>query len=172
MARFIIPAVLLALSLGCKKHVEVTEDLSSPSFGVPADPSSLAPVMDRMERNFQRVFFEYDSAELNVTSKQALQANATIMLEHPTLGLVIQGHCDERGTTDYNLALGDRRAQAVADYLKASGVAPSRLQTLSLGEELPLLAEQGEQAWSQNRRAEFIIMTGEPGLVRGTAEGR
>jgi peptidoglycan-associated lipoprotein len=172
MSRLSLLVALLVIGIGCKKHVEVTQDLPAPEIAAPVARSELEPAMERMERNFQRVFFEYDSAVLNETSKQALRANAAIMQEHAALGLVIQGHCDERGTTDYNLALGDRRAHAVADYLRSQGIAPSRLQTLSMGEELPLVAEDSEHAWSQNRRAEFVIVSGELELVKGTAEGR
>jgi peptidoglycan-associated lipoprotein len=170
MNRVITVLSLLVLSAGlaCKKQVAV-DDL--PAAGAEA-PAALLPappeVIEQMVRNFQRVYFEFDSADLSSGSKDALLANVRLMQEHPELGLLIQGHCDERGTTDYNLALGDRRARAVHDTMKAAGVAPSRLRTLSLGEEAPLVADSGEHAWSQNRRAEFVIVGDAAGLVRGT----
>ncbi len=170
MSRFTTTFAIIALSVGCKKQVEVG-DLPGSGYDQPAAvaPMPSAEAAVRMASNFQRVNFEFDSSALNESSKTALAANAKIMMDHPSLGLVVQGHCDERGTTDYNLALGDLRAQAVASYLKASGIAGSRLQTISLGEEVPLEAESGEHAWSKNRRAEFVVVgAGEEG-VKGTA---
>ena len=166
---------MVAFLAGCKKQVEVT-DLPSDSVRS-TTPAAVAPsappdVIERMERNFQRVHFDYDSAALDAISKEALMVNVTIMQEYPELGLLIQGHCDERGTTDYNLALGDNRAQAVVAMMRSAGIAPSRLRTISMGEEVPLVAEGGEHAWSQNRRAEFVIVSGEMGPVKGTADSR
>lgn len=160
----------LTLAVACKKKVEVA-DLGDDRANTPAAVAPAAPqdVIDRMGQNFQRVYFEYDSSDLNNPSKEALMANVRIMQEYTDLGLLIQGHCDERGTTDYNLALGDRRAQAVYGYMKTAGIAPSRLRTISMGEEVPLIAEHGEHAWSQNRRAEFVIVSGQGGSVHGTA---
>jgi peptidoglycan-associated lipoprotein len=169
--KLLLLGAALCLSVACKKKVEVADlpdgadRAGSPAAVAPAVPPD---VFERMERNFQRVHFEFDSAELNTASKEALKANVVIMQEHSDLGLLIQGHCDERGTTDYNLALGDNRAQAVYAYMKTSGIAPSRLRTVSMGEEVPLVAEHGEHAWSQNRRAEFVVVSGEVGLVKGT----
>ena len=82
----------------------------------------------------------------------------------------MQGHTDERGTTDYNLALGDRRANAVKDYLVGAGIGPSRLTIVSYGEELPAASGSNERAWSQNRRAEFVVTWGGEGEVKGTTE--
>lgn len=165
---------LLVLTVACKKQVEVSDLPSDVRANTPAAAAPSAPpdVLDRMERNFKRVHFEFDSAALDANSKEGLMANVEIMQEYPELSLLIQGHCDERGTTDYNLALGDNRAQAVVAVMRAAGIAPSRMRTISMGEEVPLMAEGGEHAWSQNRRAEFVIVGGEMGLVKGTAEER
>jgi peptidoglycan-associated lipoprotein len=159
---------LLALAVGCKKHVE-TSDLPVPIRETA--PVAVVPpqAFTDMKANFQRVNFDFDSAALDETSKQALAANGAIMMAHPGISLVVQGHCDERGTTDYNLALGDRRAQAVFSYLKVYGVAPSRIKTISYGEEMPLARGHSETAWSQNRRAEFVIVGGEEPGVQGSA---
>lgn len=91
-------------------------------------------------------------------SRNALLENAKILAAYPTIHVEIEGHCDDRGTTEYNLALGDRRAESVRKYLVTSGVATSRVRTLSLGKEKPLSIGQGESVWAQNRRAEFRVV--------------
>jgi peptidoglycan-associated lipoprotein len=118
-----------------------------------------------MQANFARVHFAYDSATLDASSKAALEDNARIMKNHPRLTVEVQGHCDERGTTDYNLALGNKRAAAVRDHLTAMGVAPNRVATLSYGEERPVAMGADESSWSQNRRAEFRVLVSEPGVA-------
>ena len=114
-----------------------------------------------MVKNFQRVYFDFDSATLADDSKAALAENAGIMAANPDIKIELQGHADERGTTDYNLALGQRRADAVRRYLSAQGVAGSRVTVVSYGEEKPLDSRSFEGAWTKNRRAEFRITWGE-----------
>ena len=99
-----------------------------------------------------RVFFAYDSSLLSADATRTLQVQAAWLKGHPTAALTIEGHSDERGTREYNLALGDRRANAVRDYLVAQGVAAERLRTLSYGKERPQVAGHDEAAWAQNRR--------------------
>ena len=99
-----------------------------------------------------------------------LPENAEIMQKHPDIRIEIQGHADERGTTEYNIALGQRRAKAVSDYFVAQGIAPSRLKIVSYGEEKPLTAEQNEMAYSKNRRCEFVIIWGGEAEVKGSDE--
>jgi peptidoglycan-associated lipoprotein len=122
-----------------------------------------------MAKNFKRVFFELDQVGLDPSSKSALDENVRIMTEHPDIKVELQGHADERGTTDYNLALGQRRANAVRKYMVSTGVGSSRLKVVSYGEERPLSSGSNENAWSKNRRAEFVITWGESGNVHGTA---
>ncbi|MBX2800253.1 MAG: OmpA family protein [Myxococcales bacterium] len=124
--------------------------------------------MAELARNFERVHFEVDSSNLTSDSKDALTANAAILQEFPKLSVEIQGHADERGTTDYNLVLGQRRARAVLDFLADSGVAPRRIAVVSFGEERPLEAGSTEVAWAANRRAEFRVIDGAPPGVQGT----
>jgi len=169
MSRPAVFLALLAVAVGCKKHVETTD---LPVGYQEAPPAAVAPppqAFADMKANFQRVNFALDSAALDDASKQALAANGAIMMAHASITLMVQGHCDERGTTDYNLALGERRAQAVANYLKVYGVAPSRVKTISYGEEMPLARGHSETVWSQNRRAEFVITGGEEPGIEGTA---
>lgn len=115
--------------------------------------------------NFSRVYFDFDSSELAPDAKAALDANVALLQKYPDVKIQIQGHADERGTTEYNMALGDRRANEVKDYLANQGVAPSRVTVVSYGEEAPLDATGGESAWSVNRRAEFVVTWGGEGKL-------
>jgi len=99
-----------------------------------------------------RVFFGYDSYELTPDAQGTLERQATWLKTYPGVTIVVEGHCDERGTREYNLALGERRAAAVANYLVALGVDPNRIQTISYGKERPAVDGHDETAWSQNRR--------------------
>jgi peptidoglycan-associated lipoprotein len=126
-----------------------------------------APVAEMM-KNFSRVFFEFDSAELNADGRSALDANATILGEYPDIRVEVQGHADERGTTEYNLALGQKRADAVVRYLLSRNVSTSRVKSVSYGEERPSDGRSVEAAWSSNRRAEFVVTWTGEAPVRGT----
>ena len=103
------------------------------------------------------VYFEYDQARLGDTARGILEKHALWMQNHRSAKIAIEGHCDERGTTDYNLALGEQRARATRDYLVSLGVAGDRLTTVSYGKERPLDPASNEGAWSKNRRAHFVV---------------
>jgi peptidoglycan-associated lipoprotein len=107
------------------------------------------------------VFFEYDSDEIGADAQSILQRKADILRANPSLRLRIEGHADERGSTEYNLALGQRRAEAVRAYFGEYGIDAGRFSTISYGKERPLVEGAGEEAWSRNRRAEFVIAGGE-----------
>jgi peptidoglycan-associated lipoprotein len=161
--------VVLVFLGACKKPVPAGS-LGEPDPGA-APAAAAAPVPEPVRqiiRNFERVGFAFDSATLDAQSQQALRDNAAILADNPEVKVEIQGHADERGTTDYNLALGQKRAAAVRSHLLALGVATSRLSTVSYGEERPLLDEPTETAWSRNRRAEFRITWSGDALVEGT----
>jgi len=161
----------LVLCLGaCKKNAPidaagedaplVTRDTPT-SVPVRPDLSDHMPDdVKQMMRNFERVYFGLDSAKLSADALEALQQNAAIMQRSPDIKVEIQGHADERGTTDYNLSLGERRANSVRGYLTRMGVGETRLDTVSYGEERPLVQGSTEGAWSKNRRAEFRITWG------------
>jgi peptidoglycan-associated lipoprotein len=102
------------------------------------------------------IYFDFDQYNLRDDARRDLDFNAEILKQNPDAVLVIEGHCDERGTNEYNLALGERRAQAAKDYLSRLGVDASRLSIISYGEERPSAMGHDEGAWSQNRRAEFV----------------
>jgi len=103
------------------------------------------------------IFFDYDRAELKPEARERLAKNAQWLTANPQFLLTLEGHCDERGTNEYNLALGDRRASAARDYLQSLGVANTRVKTISYGEERPFCDGHDESCWSQNRRAHFMI---------------
>ncbi len=103
------------------------------------------------------VFFDYDQFELRQDARDRLAQNAKFLTSHPEFILTIEGHADERGTNDYNLALGEKRANAAKEYLATLGVGAARLRTVSYGEERPFCGESNEACWSQNRRAHFTI---------------
>ena len=103
------------------------------------------------------VFFELDQSELMPAGQATLQRNAEWMQRWSTTTVLVEGHCDERGTNEYNLALGERRAAAVRDYLMSLGVAAGRIQTTSRGEESPFCNDSTEGCWAQNRRGHFMV---------------
>jgi peptidoglycan-associated lipoprotein len=102
-------------------------------------------------------FFGLDSAELDAEGQATVQGNAELLKKYSSWAITIEGHCDERGTAEYNLALGERRAMAVRTYLVSLGISPDRLRTVSYGKEFPFDPAHNEEAWSKNRRAHFVI---------------
>lgn len=106
----------------------------------------------------EKVYFDYDSSELTPDSREALTKKATWLKANMSYKIKIEGHCDDRGSTEYNLALGERRAESAFKFLGALGVASSRITTVTYGEEKPAETGKNETAWSQNRRDEFILI--------------
>src|SRR5436189_3168785 len=106
---------------------------------------------------FKPAFFGLDSAELDDAGRAVVASNAEIMKKYPTWVVTVEGHCDERGTAEYNLALGERRAVAVKTYMVSLGISPDRLRTVSYGKEFPFDPGHTDAAWSNNRRAQFVI---------------
>lgn len=103
------------------------------------------------------LFFELDSNEVSTAGQKVLQDNATVLKKYPNMQVTIEGHCDERGTAEYNLALGERRALAARNYLVSLGIPGDRIKTVSYGKEFPFDAGHDESAWQNNRRAHFVI---------------
>lgn len=103
------------------------------------------------------IYFEFDSSSLQTSAKNQLRGNAQWLLDNPDERVVIEGHCDERGTAEYNMALGMRRAQSVFDYMRSLGVDDAQMSQVSYGEELPLDPASNESAWAKNRRAHFSL---------------
>lgn len=103
----------------------------------------------------EKVYFEFDDSSLTREAREVLQRKVRWLRDNPDACIVIEGHCDERGTDEYNLALGSRRAESVKDYLVNAGVDGSQLSTISYGEERPAVEGSGQEVWEENRRAEF-----------------
>lgn len=119
-----------------------------------------APKSSSMDELFLQevgdAYFEYDSAELRPDARQAIQKDAAFFKQYPTMRITIEGHCDERGSTEYNLALGQRRANAVMQYLVSLGIPESRLNATSWGKEKPFCMEATEACYAKNRRGHFV----------------
>jgi peptidoglycan-associated lipoprotein len=103
------------------------------------------------------IYFDFDKYDLKAEARERLAKNADFMKAHPEFSFTIEGHCDERGTNEYNMALGDRRAHAAMSYLNSLGIPASRLKLISYGEESPVCQESNESCWARNRRAHFVI---------------
>jgi peptidoglycan-associated lipoprotein len=111
-----------------------------------------------MDMESEKIYFDYDRSELKPEARAVLTKKAAWLRENSGYSIKIEGHCDERGSTEYNLALGERRADAAAKFLSALGVSSSRISTVSMGEENPVDSRSNETAWAKNRRDEFILI--------------
>lgn len=137
----------------------VDEALPVPQQPALAEDSVANRSLDELNRNspLQPVFFALDSAELDETARATAMANAEILRQNASWIVTIEGHCDERGTPEYNLALGERRAAAVKAFLVSLGISPDRIRTVSYGNEFPFEPGNTEAAYSKNRRGHFVI---------------
>ncbi len=127
------------------------------STETPPTPSRTTPSTQLAASDLQPVFFDLDAYTLRDDARSALDSDARLLRDNPGVKVIIEGHCDERGTDEYNQALGERRAQAAKDYLIQAGIAASRLQTISYGKERPFDPGHDEAAWAKNRRAHFTL---------------
>jgi peptidoglycan-associated lipoprotein len=184
LAAVVVAVAVLAAACGAKKPPVAKPTPPPPSGGVtttpPPPPTPPEPVLDRTvippepvtaesdlssrdlaglnkESPFQPVFFDYDSAEISAAGQTALNTNAELLKRYGTWKISIEGHCDERGTAEYNLALGERRALAARNYLVSLGIPADRIQTVSYGKEFPFDPAHSEDAWALNRRAQFVV---------------
>jgi peptidoglycan-associated lipoprotein len=137
--------------------VPINEPIPVPAM--PADDTVLSKSIDDLNRDspLQPLFFELDSSEVSGAGQQVLQANASVLKKYPGMQVTVEGHCDERGTAEYNLALGERRALAAKNYLVSLGIAADRIKTVSYGKEFPFDPGHDDGAWLKNRRAHFVI---------------
>jgi len=169
MARSVRMAVVLlmvaAVALpGCAKKKRITDETSTISGTGAEESLSEGGSLGRYKRGLgpeedgvlKDVHFAYDSYELDGSARDVLAANAEWLKENKRARTEIEGHCDERGTVEYNLALGAKRAKAVKDYLVSLGISSDRLTTISYGEELPLCRDASEQCYARNRRVHFV----------------
>ena len=136
------------------------------TFGADGGLFSGADCESRLARDFventtDTVFFAFDSSSLSAEAQAALDTQVAWLKNHEDVNVIVQGHCDDRGTREYNLALGERRANAVKQYLVSQGIEESRISTISYGKERPAVLGNNEAAWAQNRRAITVVSAAE-----------
>ena len=131
-------------------------ELDMPGEDVTSSEQVLQGEMAKFEED--RIYFEFDKFNLTADARKVLAEKASFLNAHPNINVRVEGHCDDRGTREYNLALGERRAKSAQDYLIFLGINPDRVSTVSYGEEKPLETGTGEAVWAKNRRAEFRIL--------------
>jgi len=166
MLRATAVVLLVALAAGCgKKTMETPPPVTPPPAPVtqttppPPPPPAPAPavVSTLAQGELQDIFFDYDKAELRGDARATLTENGRKLVASPKTNITVEGHCDERGTVDYNLALGEQRAKTGKDFLVSYGVDAGRIKTISFGESRPFALSHDESAWAQNRRAHFVV---------------
>lgn len=170
-------ALILIVSFGCKQRVVTQPDAQGmgqdkmaqeqPLKATEKIPEQKVASVDSKDMSsqytetagmFQDILFDFDKYDVKDSYKPVLHSISSWMTKNSSAKLSIEGHCDDRGTNEYNLALGDRRAKAVKDFLLSLGVPSSRIDIISYGEEKPQCSEQNEACWSKNRRAHFVVL--------------
>lgn len=160
----LLTVAVINVSCGGKKEVaeEILVDTTPPS------PPDTTPVVEEpppppppklRESQFETVHFDFDEYNLRSDAKAALDNNYELLNEFSSAIIKIEGHCDERGTIEYNLSLGEKRAKATQDYLVGLGIAPNRISIISYGKEQPVDPRLNEEAWAKNRRCEFRVIS-------------
>ena len=152
--QIMLVATFIVGSIACTDDEVI--DPVQPGMSDPV-PSNIPPAPSSSDFVPETVYFAYDDYSLNSETKAKLQVLASHLQGNAGDVVQVEGHCDERGSVEYNIALGQKRAEAVRRYLLDSGVDPSRVSTISFGEEKPAFDGGGESAWSQNRRSEFVL---------------
>ena len=170
--------LILSVSTSCKKKVEevpppppAPQAQEQPKVEKVEEPALKEPVLTEeeifqkktleeinQEKPLSMIFFDYDRYEIRSDAVPVLEANAQWIKNHPTVKILIEGHCDERGTEEYNLALGEKRAKSTMNYLVSLGISPDRMRIISYGKSQPLDPGHDENAWAKNRRAQFLII--------------
>lgn len=160
-------ALLVGTGTACKKkhndHGDHKDDKSTKVEGDFKPPKEdTGDVLSKdlkeiSEKYLHDIHFDFDKSDIREGDRQILTKNADVLKKYDFLKVRVEGHCDERGSVEYNLALGERRAKAAYDYLVTLGVPAGRLKTVSYGKEVPLCQEHGEECWARNRRAHFTV---------------
>ncbi len=169
----ILAAGLLCTAPACKKKPPTTAPEKRPTEAPAPAPTRVPPMEAPVDRTpsimseslqelnqkgyLQDAYFDFDKYELRDDARSALATDAEWLKKYPSIQILIEGHCDERGTNEYNLALGERRANAAKDYLVSLGVDGGRIKTVSYGKERPSCTESNEECWAKNRRAHLVI---------------
>jgi len=164
--RFLSMFAAVALIAACETAPEDSGSSSGTGGGTTTTTTTTAPAPqgpapgsqeDLVVNIGDRVFFDFDKYNLKADARNTLEQQAAWLAKYPAVSIIVEGHCDERGTREYNLALGERRANSVKDYLVALGVAPNRIRTISYGKERPVALGSNESAWAQNRRGVTVV---------------
>lgn len=162
----LVAVVAASGMVGCKKKPKTGSGVGNGDYGSVLGPAEGEGVygtltnpddLQAMASQFEAVYFEYDSSQVASSERSKLEAVAEYLRGSANVGLIVEGHCDERGSNEYNLALGERRAQAVRAYIIGLGIAADRIKTVSYGEEQPVAFGHDDEAWRQNRRAQFSL---------------
>jgi peptidoglycan-associated lipoprotein len=166
---FAVLALVFILTMGvglnaCSKKPEPVVEIPGEGEGDSEEGTSQQPIKppqevdipDEQPTDLVDIFFDYDKSNLRSDALSTMEKNGRALVTNPDFNVVLEGHCDERGTTEYNLALGERRAKAAYDYLRRYGIDVSRLTTISYGEERPFDPGHSESAWAKNRRVHFV----------------
>ena len=170
LAGLVVAVALLTIGCGKKPQPEMPEPVNqeAPSVEIPAIPSSVTAepiskdLLDSEQRATleERISFEFDQSDLSAAARELMSAKAEILRKVSSLSLRIEGHADERGSDEYNLALSNRRAATALRFLVSQGIASERLGVVGYGEEQPRDPAENESAWARNRRAEFRVSAG------------
>jgi peptidoglycan-associated lipoprotein len=184
MRRIVLGTLILTLvATGCSRRQPPAVEPPAPTpTPTPTQPQPQPPVADADEEARRRaeatararavleeiVYFDFDESTIRSDAQEALARKVPILRANPNVRLRVVGHTDERGSVEYNLALGMRRANAVRDYLTGFGIEAGRFDTVSMGEDMPLDPGSNEAAWARNRRAEFTVSGGETLIVPGS----
>lgn len=135
---------------------EATARLTVTQAPPPPPPAPTVTDEDLFSQNIKDVYFDYDKSDVRGDQQSSVQADIAFLNQHANVNFTIEGHCDERGSTEYNLALGDQRASSVKNALTAGGISASRIKTISYGKEKPFCTESNEACWQQNRRGHLV----------------
>ena len=167
--RLIAVCAVLALVAACETPTpprsSTTGTGGSGETGAPTTPvaTTALEVQQEIDRVGDTVFFGFDKYTLDARARATVQQQVEVLSGAPDVNIIIEGHTDERGPREYNLALGDRRANAVRDFMVSLGMAPTRIRTITYGEERPAVPGSNEAAWAQNRRAVTVVVGAKPG---------
>lgn len=162
---FIALAAVLALSSCATKKKKPTDPATGnqPTVGSSSEPADLSSIELMADSDsgkagaLRTVNFGFNSSSLSSSAKEILQGNADFLKANPSVDVTVEGHCDERGGREYNIALGERRAKSVRNYLTALGVDSGRVKTISYGKERPISFGHDESSWASNRRGNFVV---------------
>ena len=153
------------------KQTDSQKNVTSPKQITPTPDTKIAPApasaqqvqttssFKQLQSTLEKIYFDFDSADLSESASGTLAKNAAALIKEPLAKITIEGNCDERGSAEYNLALGERRAKVAQQYLTTLGVKPDRLSVISYGKEKPAVQGSDESAWAKNRRDEFVVVT-------------